>query len=178
MCQVLDVPKTLSEQLSSKEVATLCKGKDLPGKVAGKLLDLCSKHFNFGLENQDEPERECKRTKVEEEELRPDSDTRTELSLREDKENERKLKAAKADDAEVPVYLWDSVLVPDSDPTKIAGLNDIRQFALRWVKRHTLRDFLHWFRQNHPHVNRWMKSDLGLPHRTWFKGLQVEITKD
>lgn len=80
MCQVLDVPKTLSEQLSSKEVATLCKGKDLPGKVAGKLLDLCSKHFNFGLENQDEPERECKRTKVEEEELRPDSDTRTELS--------------------------------------------------------------------------------------------------
>jgi hypothetical protein len=40
-------------------------------------------------------------------------------------------KAAKNDDAPVPEYLWDDVIVPDGNHEKVAALSVIRVFALR-----------------------------------------------
>jgi hypothetical protein len=40
--------------------------------------------------------------------------------------------------------------VPDGDTEKIQALMLIRLFALRWWWRHTLKDFLTWFRSKYP----------------------------
>lgn len=61
----------------------------------------------------------------------------------------RKASAAKNDDAPVPEYIWNDVIVPDGDPLKLKALSQIRSFALRWWMRHTTKDFLCWFRTKH-----------------------------
>lgn len=62
-----------------------------------------------------------------------------------DSEMERKLKAVKADDAAVPEYLWDLVLVPDGDEHLIKQLNVLRNWVLCWLKRKFTREFSRWF---------------------------------
>jgi hypothetical protein len=58
-------------------------------------------------------------------------------------------KAAKNDDAPVPEYLWDDVVVPDGDLSKLKALPILHEFALRWWWRHTTKDFLRWFKCHH-----------------------------
>ena len=70
----------------------------------------------------------------------------------EQEESTRNQKANKSDDAPVPEYLWDRSIASDQDPSraaKIAALTPLRQFALRWWKRHLTRDFLNWFHTMH-----------------------------
>jgi hypothetical protein len=57
---------------------------------------------------------------------------------------DRKKSAAKADDAEIPEYLWDQVLVPDQDPYHKRALTQFRTLG-RWWKRRTRKKFLMWF---------------------------------
>jgi len=60
-------------------------------------------------------------------------------------ETVRTVIAARADDAEVPQYLWDRNISPNLEPRVIHALGFLREFALRWWKLHNLRDFLNWF---------------------------------
>ncbi len=69
------------------------------------------------------------------------------ISLAMDKEFEkikRNAKATKNDDAPVPEYIWNEAIVPDGDLVKTSALDKIREFSLRWWKKHTTRDFLTW----------------------------------
>jgi hypothetical protein len=71
------------------------------------------------------------------------------LCMKQEVENmKRNEKATKNDDAPVPEYIWNDAIVPDGDSEKIS-LDKIRQFALRWWKKHATRDFLRWFRAKH-----------------------------
>jgi hypothetical protein len=47
---------------------------------------------------------------------------------------ERNIKAVKADDITIPVYLWDQCLVPDLNSPQLHALGTLRVFALRWWK--------------------------------------------
>jgi hypothetical protein len=57
------------------------------------------------------------------------------------------LKAVKADDAEVPVYLWDNEIIGD-DPSerKKRALNQFRQLGLQWLWRMLFGDCLEQLR--------------------------------
>ncbi len=61
----------------------------------------------------------------------------------------RNTKATKNDDAEVPAYLWNEAIVQDGDPKKLAALDVVRCFALRWWKKHTTKDFKNWLNQTY-----------------------------
>ncbi len=66
----------------------------------------------------------------------------------------RKQKAVKADNAAVPVELWNSRIHFPPIPIilqclKTAFLDGLRTLALRWWRRNTLRSFLHWFKCTH-----------------------------
>jgi len=79
------------------------------------------------------------------------------LDLENREQNEAELKryqaATKADDAEVPVYIWDQRLLPlHKQLERGPVLDTIRGFALRWWRRNTLRDFIKWFKIAHPKV--------------------------
>jgi len=50
----------------------------------------------------------------------------------------RNTKATKHDNAEVPVHLWNEVLVPDGNERNLCALDQIRGWVLGWVKK-TLR---------------------------------------
>jgi hypothetical protein len=58
-------------------------------------------------------------------------------------------KAVKNDDAPVPEYLWDDVIVPDRNVKCIAALSVIRLFALRWWRKHITKEFLTWLNAKH-----------------------------
>ena len=74
-----------------------------------------------------------------------------------DQEKERALTSAKADDAEVPVYLWDQQVLsklvkaapfPGTEPEKISrALDSLRGLCLRWWKRRLAREFADWWRE-------------------------------
>jgi hypothetical protein len=49
--------------------------------------------------------------------------------------------SARADDAEVPHYLWDKNITPTLEPRVTCALGFLHEFALRWWKLHTLGDF-------------------------------------
>jgi hypothetical protein len=55
---------------------------------------------------------------------------------------ERNKKVAKADDAEVPKFLWDQVLVPSGDRRQLWALGILQGLALRWWKRRLQQEFL------------------------------------
>jgi hypothetical protein len=57
------------------------------------------------------------------------------------------LKAVKADDAEVPVYLRDREVIGDNpSDIKCRAMNGFCQFGLRWFRRALTRDCLHRLR--------------------------------
>jgi len=59
--------------------------------------------------------------------------------------------ATKADDADIPVHLWDQRILPDTEQA-VRGpvLDKIRSFCLRWWRRQVLRGFLTWFKSSYP----------------------------
>jgi hypothetical protein len=59
-------------------------------------------------------------------------------------------KATKADDAEVPEYLWNRVLTPTLDPAIVRALRTLRNFALRWWKLALEQEFMSWFSSSYP----------------------------
>ena len=75
----------------------------------------------------------------------------------------RKLKAVKSDDAAVPEYLWNLVLVPDGEVTVIRSLDALRSFILRWLKRRLTREFWGWFQTKYPRFMRSLCAAKGYP---------------
>ncbi len=62
-------------------------------------------------------------------------------SLLNGQEMVRNVISARADDAEVPHYLWDKNITPTLEPRVTCALGFLHEFALRWWKLHTLGDF-------------------------------------
>jgi len=62
----------------------------------------------------------------------------------EDREK-RNYQSTRADNADIPIYLWDLILNPEEDQRKTEALNRIRSGVLRWCKRHLFREFVHWY---------------------------------
>jgi hypothetical protein len=63
--------------------------------------------------------------------------------------------ATKADDAAIPMQLWDERILPalpQQQRSKI--LVPIRNLALRWWRRSVLRDFLRWFKAEHKKLHK------------------------
>jgi hypothetical protein len=68
-------------------------------------------------------------------------------------------------------YIWDTVLVPGGEPEKLRQLSILRNFALRWVKRKLLQDFLKWFWSQHQFVSRWSRRNTRLDSKEWLRGV-------
>jgi hypothetical protein len=72
----------------------------------------------------------------------------------------RERKATKADDAEIPEYLWEEHLLDDSPPpwvvkerTKLRrAIGMLRAWMLRWWKNNVTSSFLWWVRQKYPQL--------------------------
>jgi hypothetical protein len=65
---------------------------------------------------------------------------------------DRTLTSVKADDANIPVYLWNDIIYPDAPPHVISALDTICSWRLCLWQKHLTRDFLCWFQQTH-HVS-------------------------
>jgi hypothetical protein len=74
--------------------------------------------------------------------------------------------AAKNDDAPILEYLWDDAIVKDADPVNLRALTFIQNFSLRWWKKHTTKDFIHWLRTNRLNINDKKRIGRG----TWRQG--------
>jgi hypothetical protein len=176
MCAVLDIPEEFSSRLNSKEIAKVCRNKVFPLKVASHVLD----QLDLSWYNKPAPQAaaaSAKRMKADNVEgelmVAQVADCGIpEAGLTLQMEEARKLKATKADDAQVPEHLWDSVLVPCGDIKKIGVLAVFRKFALRWVKRNTTRDFLRWFFVKHPVVRRMFQMGNDFSYQAWASVLQ------
>ena len=179
MCEVLDVPPDVRDSLSSGEISTICKESVVPGKVATKMVDLASSWILMRSKGDNVISQEGQK-KVRlgpGEQLSKVNLNVIQVQPVELKEGNRKLQATKADDAEIPEYLWNSVLVPDGDLVKINKLSVLRNFALRWVKRELLRSFLRWFHGRYPHVSKWKQRSLHLEYSVWRRELAGVILK-
>jgi hypothetical protein len=132
MCEVLDVPPDVRDSLSSGEISTICKESVVPGKVATKMVDLASSWILMKSKGDNVISQEGQK-KVRlgpGEQLSKANVKFIQVQPVELKEGNRKLQATRADDAEIPEYLWNSVLVPDGDLVKINKLSVLRNFAV------------------------------------------------
>jgi len=148
MCQVFDVPSEVCHRLTSKEVSVLCKTPFLPLKIAAKVLEVVDLARGLKRATSLDLKREgTKRTRI----GKAEADlTQAPMVTSMEAELERKLRAVKSDDAAVPEYLWDLILVPDGDQAKTAKLSHLRGFILCWLKRNFRREFIRWFYVKYP----------------------------
>jgi hypothetical protein len=90
----------------------------------------------------------------------PQSDSAAKLGILaslEELESSRIKVATKADDAEVPVHLWNNRIrfastIQETPEEKLNKLNSLRNMALRWWKRKVQRDFIKWFKTKYLHL--------------------------
>ncbi len=66
----------------------------------------------------------------------------------------RNLSAVKADDVEVPEYIWDEALMSEGELDKKRVLNHLRLFVLRWWKSNIRQEFLEWGFGEHPFLKK------------------------
>lgn len=66
-----------------------------------------------------------------------------------DDRGERTKKATKADNAEVPVYLWNDRIIPKAITQQQRALDSLRAFAFRWCKMNITKEFIRWFKAKH-----------------------------
>jgi hypothetical protein len=57
------------------------------------------------------------------------------------------VKAAKDDDAVIPIHFWNDRVQAEDDSNKVAILDLLWQHALVWWRKRVRRDFLHWFKE-------------------------------
>ena len=95
----------------------------------------------------------------------------------EDRER-RNQKSARGDNADIPTYLWDSVLNPEEDPSKKAALDKIRFGVLRWIKRRICREFLSCFFGKHRSLEMtWKELKCGDSPREGVTHMQVFMAR-
>jgi hypothetical protein len=150
VCRMKDISEDIINLLTSKDIASVCQeARKIPMKVSSRLLSLLEDIDGIKI-----PVSYCKRPRsthsaegkgqlVNESVPLQSVKIRTdELSGNEGDQNQR---SAKADDAEIPVYLWDQILLPDEHAYKIQALPRLRSLALRRCKHNIRREFLRWF---------------------------------
>jgi len=181
-CWVYDIGAEMIDSLSEDEMMKACKGNLIPGRVALKVLDLFSLNSKDveRVEEDGDPSivRTPKRARVDcgitgEKGYLPETAKLDKPGTGE----VGKQRATKSDDAEVPEYLWNEVLVPDREPDKVEKVAVLRSFALRWVKRKLLHCFLKWFSEQYPHVRKWKAKSARLEAAEWLRGLFSVIGK-
>ena len=62
---------------------------------------------------------------------------------------ERTRKATKADDAEVPVYLWNDRIIKNASELQAKALDSFRKFCFRWWRKNICREFMGWYEKKH-----------------------------
>jgi hypothetical protein len=76
-----------------------------------------------------------------------------------DKNNmDRNKRAVKADDAAIPEYLWNDILVPDEKVTGVRALGILRSFVLRWWRCNIRKEFVRWFFTKYKMINNSLKQ--------------------
>ncbi len=84
--------------------------------------------------------------------------------LKKEQEQKRNQAASKSDDAPIPLYLWDSRLVPDLVCTERSHrLQPLRLLALCWWRCRTNRDFLGWIKSQYPSIGQYLSKTLKPP---------------
>jgi hypothetical protein len=187
LCAVQDIFMEYFDLLSSKEIAELCRGKVFPLKVALAVLgqiEVCEvgsctpdeSIFSTAKKIRTEGEGTAGTASAAPGEVLGEGGATdfAEANL----ECGRKLKATKADDAQVPEYLWDNQLVPCGDPIKIDKLKLLRNFALRWSKNHLRRDFLRWFFLKYEEVSKRLKARQEGPYVVWIMELHTFLASN
>ncbi len=148
MCKVKDLPDSYTQQFLSGQIANICQDKTLvPMKVVHRMLDALSDHLSQcnNLRSSEgvsslEDSQQVKYQKLEEKSIVGESIVN------------RNLSAAKADDAEVPEFLWDQALILEGEWDKRRALKHLRAFTLRWWQANIRRELLKWFFNEHPEL--------------------------
>jgi hypothetical protein len=185
-CLVKDVAEEYVDKLNSKEVSEICKGRVFPLRVALAVLS------QWDEQTQSEPRetgakagKQLKLAALDEGSLVVD-EKKGGLLLAEEShqvkevQSSRKQKAAEADDAQVPEYLWDDQLAPCGNSNRIRQLGVLRETVLRWVKRRLTREFLLWFFDRYPGAKGNGQFGEGKDYVTWVQTLHslLSITKE
>jgi hypothetical protein len=147
LCQIKGIPENMASQLPSNNVRDVCQDAAMFTAWTGhRLLDIMN--IECGREELDKRQglRETLTFSAETSQAGKPLKVGESLELR---ENDRNLKAAKADDTAVPEYLWDQALIHDLDPRRVLALWHLHEFALRWCRRHLQKEFLGWFFRQH-----------------------------
>jgi hypothetical protein len=149
VCKIKGIPDNMIPVLSSSEIRSICQEPTLiPARVVHRMLECLNLEEDKELKNLKKAVTMTHPSTMEE--MDPIS-----FNLKRASENpstnniERNKRAVKSDDAEVPEYLWNQILVPDGDVAKLQALSQFRCFALRWWKRHLKREFVVWFCREH-----------------------------
>jgi hypothetical protein len=110
--------------MASSKIAAICQDTSIiPLKVTLRILDLLANEGN----SPDKQVNLDKDTPSLKGEVRGNEELHLETL-------DRNQKAVKADDAEVPEYLWDQLLVPSGNPEELGALGQLWRLALRWWK--------------------------------------------
>jgi len=176
VCLINDIPGESYVLLDSREVALVCQKLVFPLKIGLAVLETWKHQASIRVEELSEPrvKRSCTEPK-----LTFQGVTQPGTTDGLTKDENRKLKAAKADDAEVPEFLWNRQLVPEEETGAVAKLTVLRSFTLRWCKRNLCRDFIRWFlsEYNLTHSLRGYGSR-SLSYQAWIAPLLTVLTSD
>jgi hypothetical protein len=153
---IKDIPEEMIDSLSSSKIAAICQDNSIiPLKVTLQMLDLM---VNEGRTPDNQQSNNLftaagKREIEAEENLLQDA-------------LERNQKAVKADDADIPEYLWDKLLVPSGNLEAVRALGHLTRLALRWWKNHVRKSFMRWCFSKHSAL--WRKlAALSQSYENW-----------
>jgi hypothetical protein len=143
----LDVSDTHVKLLSSGERRELCNDEGfVPGKVVQFFLHQAAQALDKLLTSLSPSTTVPQRPSITADGLPvPDSSS---LTFHGDR-HIHTLTSSKADDATVPIYLWNDFICPNTSPTQAAALDVFRHWRLRLWRKAILKDFLQWFYRTH-----------------------------
>jgi len=177
MCHVLDIPVEVTNSLTLSEVIAVCKEPVLHLKIATKVIATAMAYTSSTRQAMVDRDRDSiKRCKVDVS-AECSGEVLSSVGLSNDAKLDRKLRAVKSDDATVPEYLWDLVLVLDGDKGKIGRLFHLRHFILRWLKRRFRREFVNWFYGKYHALSKRLLGKSTSSYTEWSKTLRNYLRK-
>jgi len=179
MCRVKDIPDEVTNSLTSKEISVIVKDVAVvPLKVMWSILSWVfrdpANEVGGNEERLESVDGRAKRARLDE--------SSTAVQVKEelvngDNRRSRNAKATKQDDAEIPQYLWDEVIVPDGEEARLKALGTFRSLGLRWVKRRLTREFIRWFHQKHPSLLLDLE-ELNVTYSRWARAFYTRLSKN
>ncbi len=148
MCMIKDIPEETFNSLASSKVAAICQDTSIiPLKVTLRLLDLLVKEGY----TPEKPQTTKEATATNDMEV----EVQVETSRADNDSNQN---AVRADDAEIPEYLWNQILAPSGRQVEVNALGQLRRLALCWWKSNARKSFFKWFFNTYPRL----KQKLGM----------------